>query len=116
MPENASIRYCYYRDEANAPRITICRYEEDGFVVYGWSICSLRDTPCKKTGRSIALQRAKYAFHNTDSAWQFPRIYLNNATSPRHDGARKMMRQCDAYGFRDLVDSGNVSNLMKYMQ
>lgn len=116
MPIIDAIRYCYFRDDTNTPRITLCRYEEDGFVAYGWAICSPRDIPCKKTGRSIALQRAKYALHSQDTEWHFPRIYLNNAISPRHEGAREIMRQCNAYGFRDLVDHGDVSKLMKYMQ
>ena len=116
MDNNTSVRYCYYRDDFRAPRITLCRYEEDGRICYGWAICSPQDTPCKKTGKTIALQRAIYAFCAEDPEWQFPRIYLNKNTPPRHDGATDTIRACHADGFYALVARGDRSKLMEYMQ
>lgn len=116
MPSIESIKYCYFRDEHHAPRITLCRYENDGRVTYGWSICSPRDNPSKKTGKAIALQRAKHAFNSGDTFWEFPRIYLNNAKPPCQQDARNVMRECNAYHFRSLVEWGNTSKLPMYMQ
>ena len=53
--------FYYYRDRESKPRITVCLLKANGAVARGIAICSLKDNPCKKTGRKIALQRATHA-------------------------------------------------------
>ena len=58
---NEKTYFYYYRDRESKPRITVCLLKANGAVARGIAICSLKDNPCKKTGRKIALQRATYA-------------------------------------------------------
>jgi len=54
-----TVRYLYYRDRGNRPRITVCHISNNGEDWgRGMAICSLKDNPCKKTGRKIARDRA----------------------------------------------------------
>jgi len=57
--------YYYIRDEKNRPMTTICimqdEHSED--VSKGIAFCSEKDIPCKKVGRKIARERAKYALN-----------------------------------------------------
>ena len=58
-------RFFYFYDqtgEHRRPVVTICRLRNDeGQYGYGWAICSDADSPCKRTGRSIAEGRARAA-------------------------------------------------------
>ena len=54
--------YFYYlRDNANRPVITVCILAANDLTARGAAICSLRDSPCKRTGRAIAKGRALQA-------------------------------------------------------
>lgn len=51
-------KFYYFRDSKKRPIITLCKIEIFGKIGYGWSICSKKDNPCKRVGRSIAWSRA----------------------------------------------------------
>ena len=53
--------YYYKRDERNRPMTTICLMKEGVHISKGVAFCSEKDIPCKKVGRKIAEERARYA-------------------------------------------------------
>jgi len=72
--KNESDTYYYYirdkskrghkdRNKKGHPVITVCLIADKNrrMIVRGISICSLRDNPCKETGRRIAYGRALWA-------------------------------------------------------
>jgi len=70
-------RFYYYRDENRHPRVTVCLGEdEEGNIARGISICSLRDNPCKATGRALAIRQMLRAFKKKESSNE---IQSNNA-------------------------------------
>jgi hypothetical protein len=75
-------RYYYIRDCLDrAPRVTVCLLEnEDGFVSRGVALCSFNDNPCKKTGRALALARARKA-NGTEDNHSVPLSSLRNVES-----------------------------------
>jgi hypothetical protein len=50
------------------PMITVCLLKRNGNISRGVAICSLKDNPKKKTGRSIAYRRALYALNEKKDA------------------------------------------------
>lgn len=51
--------FVHYRDDRNRPSETSCLVkDEEGNVAIGFAICSCKDIPCKKTGRTLAYNRA----------------------------------------------------------
>lgn len=62
---NFKERWYFYRDNENAPRITVYLIKdlESGNVARGVSICSSRDIINKKEGRRIAKNRALKALY-----------------------------------------------------
>jgi hypothetical protein len=62
--------WSHFYDSRRRPAVTVCYLDDDGNgTAVGISICSDKDFPCKKVGRSISLQRARYALmHLADSA------------------------------------------------
>ncbi len=56
------MKFYYLRDRERKPRVTICEEEVGGLKSVGIAICSMRDNPCKATGRAIAAGRAKKAW------------------------------------------------------
>jgi len=86
--------YYYLRGVLNNhPRVTVCLLISffDGVVVEarGVAICSVRDNFCKKTGRSIALDRAQHALCAHDEDLPINRIDAKNllyyASDPHED-------------------------------
>ena len=59
-------KYFYYlRNKMNEPVITICLgFDCDDIAYRGISICSAKDNPIKKRGKSISFGRMIKAFHN----------------------------------------------------
>lgn len=56
------IKFMYHYDREHRPIVTICELRmRDDRQSRGIALCSRKDTPCKKTGRKIALDRATYA-------------------------------------------------------
>lgn len=55
--------YYYIRDKENRPIVTVCLliFGDDKTVARGMAFCCPKDIPCKKVGRKIALERAKYS-------------------------------------------------------
>lgn len=87
--------FYYLRDKNNRPMVTVCllrvgeqlQYNNANSPVYarGVAVCSLRDQPCKKIGKQIALGRALRAVKRKQSdmcrrkeARQVFREVLNN--------------------------------------
>jgi hypothetical protein len=73
MP-NKNTMFYYLRDDDNRPTVTVClrrwghaTYSRDTFITRGIAICSERDMPSKKIGRSIAEGRAFKALLNNYS-------------------------------------------------
>lgn len=68
------VHYFYERDEKNRPVKTRCVLYEPGsnLVSFGQAVCSDKDNPNKKIGRSIAVGRAKKALYKPNCA--FPSI------------------------------------------
>ena len=54
--------YYYFRNDENKPITTICLLINGDITCIGRADCSPKDNPCKKTGRSIAYERAIGAF------------------------------------------------------
>ena len=54
--------YYYVRDIENKPRVTVCLMIDGEKISKGMAICCYKDNPCKKMGRKIARERAKFAF------------------------------------------------------
>ena len=79
-PEDMTIHefYYYHRDEEAKPLVTVCLLKFQGdFVARGVAICSLRDCPSKRTGRTIARGRARKAMINKKSSE--PTHYMSKA-------------------------------------
>lgn len=57
-------RIYYGRDDDNRPIVTVCLLEGDFGFARGVAACSPMDNPCKRTGRKIAKERARYAVMN----------------------------------------------------
>ena len=79
-------RYYHKRDLNNKPRLTGCLLIEDGHIARGLSLCSMKDNPCKKRGRKIALDRAIWAMENKRSSlaisrWEATEILLLTKSS-----------------------------------
>ena len=57
--------YYYYRNELNAPVVTVCLLINESRlpVARGIAICSNSDHPVKKVGRRIAYSKAMQAYH-----------------------------------------------------
>lgn len=56
--------FYYHRDENNRPIKTFCLLNEPDLTVRGQAVCSEKDHPNKKVGRSIAHGRALKAWHS----------------------------------------------------
>lgn len=54
--------YYYVRDHEMRPVVTVCLMKIGTVVSRGMAICSLRDQPCKKTGRRLARNMCLRAF------------------------------------------------------
>jgi len=54
-------RFYYFRDKNRAPIVTVCLLADGTETARGAAVCSAKDQPCKKTGRRIALARARKA-------------------------------------------------------
>ena len=62
------IKYYYFRDKNNTPRVTRCIVKDEfGNVGVGTSLCSLQDNPNKTTGKRIAYGRALKALAKNKS-------------------------------------------------
>ena len=64
-------RYRYTRDAANRPMITTCSLVEETTgrtVAIGYAFCSLSDNTRKKSGKSIARNRAYHALDLKESS------------------------------------------------
>ena len=126
-------RYCYYRDEGGAPRVTVCRVRDDqGRYGYGWSICT-EPTPHhhdtgeyllyddsfvrQRGGRSIARGRAEVAFTPPRGQACFgTRIPCYRFWRPiRRPEAREMLVRCKAMGVF-LLSQGILDQLPRSMQ
>lgn len=59
--EPVKIEYQHFYTASKEPRVTVCYLRYPLHTAVGVAICSLKDRPCKKTGRGIALQRAQHA-------------------------------------------------------
>ena len=70
--------YYYIRDKANRPVITICLLKIGKDISKGIAICSIKDNPCKKTGRVIAKGRAVQAMHNKKDCCFIGRIHCSS--------------------------------------
>lgn len=56
-------RFWYLRDKDNKPRVTICEaVNKAGEKAVGVAICSMKDNPSKKIGRTIAEGRCRQAW------------------------------------------------------
>ena len=53
--------FYYLRDNQNRPLITVCLHKINGAICRGIAICSDKDNPSKKTGKTIAFGRAMRA-------------------------------------------------------
>ena len=56
--------YYYERDSKRRPIVTHCLVFDGNKVAKGVAKCSAKDSPCKRTGRHISLQRAEQALKN----------------------------------------------------
>jgi hypothetical protein len=67
------IAYYYLRDVENKPRITVCFCvdKDTKKTARGIAVCSKKDNPNKKVGRSIAQQRCKHALLNEQETLPF---------------------------------------------
>ena len=80
------MRYFYYfRDEKNRPLITVCLDHDvsNGTLYRGIAICSPKDNPNKRTGKSIASGRAIQAWKNKRNSGKVNRNearYIYNET------------------------------------
>lgn len=59
--ESERVWYFHYRDQNNAPRVTVCIIHDGRNYHRGVAICSLKDNPFKRYGRALALKRARRA-------------------------------------------------------
>lgn len=75
-----SKRFYHYRDEQNAPRITVCVISDpkSGMFHRGISICSQLDIVEKEEGRDIAQDRAISAMKNKEDHSEIIRGDVNN--------------------------------------
>ncbi len=92
MPDN--VRYFYWRDGDNHPRVTLCRLVEEGIVKYGWALCSFLDNPCKRQGRAIALGRARAATQSVEG--ETPQPAQRFARPINRAAAEDIIWQCRA--------------------
>lgn len=69
-------KYYYIRDEKNRPVITICLMKDGNKISRGLSVCSEKDSPCKKVGRAIAKARAVYALNSEKNNLEMNRHFL----------------------------------------
>ena len=68
MKNNEMVKFYYFRDEKNRPRITRCIIRDEfGNIGIGTAICSKQDNPNKKTGKGISLGRAIKTLKNNSS-------------------------------------------------
>lgn len=70
------VKYYYIRDINNRPQITVCLLKVGKAVARGVAYCSSKDSACKKMGRSIAHQRAKWAMTNKESNCKIGRDHI----------------------------------------
>ena len=64
--------YFYYiRDDKSAPVVTVCLSTLGGERARGVAVCSLKDQPCKNTGRTIASGRAAKALRTKEGRLPF---------------------------------------------
>lgn len=77
--------FYYLRDKKNRPVVSVCLIEDGGQVARGMAICSHMDQPCRKTGRSIAAQRAKAAIND-----RCERLFIMT------NRAKAILRECAA--------------------
>jgi len=64
-PAPADFKYYFYRDDTNAPRVTICVARgADGVYARGVSICSADDVVSKEEGKKWARKRALRAHYS----------------------------------------------------
>ena len=87
--------FYYIRDPHNRPVVTVCLLDDGDMVARGVAICSNMDQPCRKTGRSIAAQRAQAAMDDCQTR-------LTIATKR----AKGIMKECSAP--RAVVKSKSV--------
>jgi hypothetical protein len=92
-------RYAYIRDDQQRPLVTICVTTDGNKTGVGIALCSEKDNPLKKQGRSVARQRAEYALSlPTYSAWlpisherqEMLRKQLNRKAYPILDVMRRL--------------------------
>lgn len=86
MKKKESNKLFYYmRDNFGSPRVTVCLIDNGTYIARGVAICSSRDQPHKKVGRSIAAQRAMAALDALK-----PQLKIKT------DRAQRIMILCDA--------------------
>ena len=61
--------YYYIRDADRKPTVTVCLlfFEKENILTKGLAFCCYKDVPCKKVGRKIAFERARYAYHTVNN-------------------------------------------------
>jgi hypothetical protein len=70
--------FWYGRGENNRPIITVCLMLNGTKWSRGVAICSMRDNPCKKTGRKISETRARWALENKKNNCEIKRMQAIN--------------------------------------
>jgi len=56
--------WSHFYNAERQPVATVCYLDDERGTAVGLSICSPSDAPCKRVGRGISFQRARYAQHH----------------------------------------------------
>jgi len=92
--------WSHFYTRGRLPVVTVCYFSGSGHTAVGLSICSPRDMPCKKVGRRISLERAKFAIRS---------LAVNQADNDRIGHSCSEIRRDEALNTlldSDLVISG----------
>ncbi len=92
------ITYRYHKDtKDHKPYVTVCVLEtEDGRIARGISICSIKETPCKRIGRKISHGRAMKA------------LTYDEALSKSSLDEEKIAKALNRYKVKRLIASSRV--------
>jgi len=75
LTNKLDVRVYYYREQLNAPRISVCVIRDKNDIYYrGISFCSFRDIVSKEDGRDMAEARAVKAIKNQKPSEPITRI------------------------------------------